>query len=72
MENSELDKEEPANHEQMWAGVRMLLGFGQMMGAVTGAYFLVMTGLNELTLGAVLVTCTLTTISVLLFGRRKG
>lgn len=35
-------------------------------------YLLLQTGINELSLGSVVLTCLLTTISVCLFGGRKN
>jgi hypothetical protein len=60
------------DRNKAWALVRFLLGLAQMMGAVMGAYLLVTTGMNELSLGIVLSTCVCTTISVFLFGDWRG
>ena len=43
-----------------------------MMGAVMSFYLLLQTGVNALSLGAVVVTCLLTTTSVLLFRSPGG
>ena len=65
--------DDPRNpKEKAWAVVRMILGLAQMMGAVGSFYLLVQTGMSVLSLGAVAATCLLTTMSVLLFGRRHG
>lgn len=61
----------PTRQEGAWAAVRLVLGVGQMSGAVVSLYLLVQTGLGELSLGAVAATCLLTTVSVLLFGGQK-
>jgi hypothetical protein len=60
----------PTSRERLWAVVRITLGQFQMAGAVVSAYLLLRTGLNELSLGAVVFTCLCTTVSVLLFGGR--
>jgi hypothetical protein len=62
---------EPTGRENGWAAVRMALGMAQMMGAVIAFYLLLATGMNDLSLGAVAVTCFFTTVSVMLLGRRK-
>jgi hypothetical protein len=54
--------------ERRWALVRILLGQAQMMGAVVAAYLLILTGMNDWSLGA--VTALLTTVSLLLFRKR--
>ena len=63
--------EKPTPKELAWAIVRLVLGLGQMTGAVVALMLLVQTGVNSLSFGAVILTCLLTTTSVLLFGRRK-
>jgi len=69
-EDEEPDSDRPTSKEKAWAVVRMVLGLGQMMGAVVAFYLLLQTGVNALSLGAVVVTCLLTTTSVLLFRSR--
>lgn len=64
------DRDQPTSKEKAWAVVRMVLGLAQMMGAVVSFYLLAQTGMNAFSLGAVVVTCLLTTISVLLFRGR--
>ena len=54
-----------------WVLVRLTLGAAQMAGATTALLLLVQTGVNAWSLGAVVVTCALTTTSVLLFGSRR-
>jgi hypothetical protein len=61
-----------ATRAKRWAVVRLLLGQAQMIGAVAAAYLLIQTGMNELSLGAVVFTCACTTVSVLLFGGRRS
>ena len=65
------DDGSPTIRERAWAIVRIILGLGQMMGAVVSVYFLIETGVNALSLGAVAGTCVLTVTSRLLFGRKK-
>ena len=56
-----------------WALLRFGLGIAQMAAAVTALLLLVQMGIGPRSLGAVVVTCALTTLSVLLFGaRRRG
>jgi hypothetical protein len=72
-----MDQQEEEDHDRRrrevrWAIVRLVLGQAQMIGAVVSAYLLISTGMNEVSLGAVVVTCLCTTVSVLLFGRRSA
>jgi hypothetical protein len=55
---------------KVWAIVRIVLGIAQIFGATFSFTLLIQTGVNPLSLGAVIVTGLLTTISVLLFGKR--
>jgi hypothetical protein len=73
MERSMTDHEsEPVTGKQRaWAVVRVILGLLQMMGAVVSAYLLLQTGVNPLSLAAVVLTCFFTSVSVLLFGSAK-
>jgi hypothetical protein len=57
--------------EKAWALVRLLLGTAQMTGATAALYLLLATGLNEITMGTLLLTCVCTSVSVFLFGGRK-
>jgi hypothetical protein len=50
--------------------VRFVLGIAQMTSAVAAFLLLAQAGLSEGTFALVLLTCLLTTVSVLLFGRR--
>jgi len=50
--------------------VRLVLGFAQMGGATFSAVLLLQTGMNPVSLGAVVITCALTGLSVILFGNR--
>ena len=53
--------------------MRFALGMGQMAAAVVAAVLLLRTGVSAAALGAVVVTCTLSTLSVMLFGsHRRG
>jgi hypothetical protein len=73
-ERVEPDEDAPTSKEKAWAVLQLILGQAQVMGAVVAIYLLVETGVNALSLGATVVTCLLTTTSVLLFGgrNRKG
>ncbi len=54
-----------------WNVLRLVLGFAQMAGAVFAATLIVITGgVSRLSLTAVVTTCALTSVSVLLFGSR--
>jgi arsenate reductase (thioredoxin) len=55
-----------------WAMVRLGLGLIQIMGATMATILLAQTGVNELSLGAVVVTSIATCLSVFLFGDRPG
>lgn len=59
------------NREQVLAIVRMILGTVQVMGATTGVILLVRTGVNELSVGAVVVTGVFALTSILLFRNRE-
>ncbi len=60
-----------AARERWWALARIALGLAQMTGATAALLLLVQTGVNARSLGAVVITCALTTTSVLLFGSRR-
>ena len=66
------DDGSPTIRERAWAVVRILLGLGQMSGAIVSFCLLIEIGINELSLGMVVATCLLTCVSVLLFGRKKA
>ncbi len=53
---------------RLWAAVRFALGMAQMAGATVAAVMLVSTGVTVASLSLAVVTCVLTTLSVLLFG----
>lgn len=57
--------------DERWAAVRLLLGVGQMTGAVAAGLVLVQFGVTALSLGLTLTTAALTSVSVLLFGSRR-
>jgi hypothetical protein len=61
---------EPTPKQRMWALFRLTLGLAQMIGVGVSLCLLCELGMNDLSLGAVVVTCGLTVISVLLFGGR--
>ena len=63
---------EPSRPETRWAIVRLFLGQAQMIGAVMSFILLIQLGINEWSLGAVVLTCLCTTVSVLLFGGRRS
>jgi hypothetical protein len=54
-----------------WGLVRLALGVLQVCGAALSLALLVQTGITPLSLGAAVSTSLLTTISILLFGRRR-
>lgn len=56
-------------HHGRWGRLRFLLGMAQMAGAVIAVTLLVEVGVTALSLTAVALTCALTTVSLLLFGR---
>ena len=60
-----------AARERRWVIVRLALGTAQVMGATAALFLLVQTGVSSLSVGAAVITCVLTTISVLLFGSRR-
>jgi hypothetical protein len=72
MDQGQGEDREGRQREVRWAIVRLVLGQAQMIGAVVSAYLLIRTGMNEFSLGAVVVTCLCTTVSILLFGRRNA
>ena len=53
-----------------WTLLRLALGMGQMGCAATSGVLLLATGISRVALGAVVLTCALTTLSVVLFGSR--
>lgn len=62
----------PANLSvRQWAVIRLALGFLQIAGATASLTLLLSTGLNEVSLMAVVATGLMTTVSVLLFGGRR-
>ncbi len=72
MESPDPAGKRPTSTERRWAVVRLALGQAQMIGALVSAYFLITTGVNEWSLGGAVLTCALTTVSVLLFGAGRG
>lgn len=58
--------------DRRWAVLRLALGTAQIVGATSALLLLIQTGLNPWSLGAAVIACTLTTISVLLFGGRRS
>ena len=54
-----------------WVILRGALGVGQMIGTTITLVTLVRDGVTAPALGATVVTCLLTSISVLLFGRKR-
>ena len=61
-------EERGARARGRWAIVRLVLGVAQMAGAVTALVLLATTGITRATAETIVVTCALTTASVLLFG----
>jgi hypothetical protein len=62
----------PTTAERLWALLRLVLGIGQVTGAVFSFYLLLVTGVNERVVGFVIATCLLTATSILLFGGKKS
>ena len=56
------------DNARRWAVVRGALGFAQMFAAVVALVLIWETGFSPRALTAVVVACTLTTVSVMLFG----
>ena len=54
-----------------WETIRFALGMVQMAAATVAVVILVRTGVSKWSLLAAVVTCALTTVSVLLFGGRR-
>lgn len=52
--------------------LRILLGIAQMAGVVCTVTLLIRSGVNTVSLISAMVTCLLTTISVLLFGSHRS
>ena len=61
----------PSQGEKWWAVVRLVLGLLQVIGATVSVSMLIQLGVTAESLSAVALTCLLTTISVIIFGRRK-
>ena len=57
--------------EKRWAILRVALGLIQMFGASLSVVLLLKTGISQVSLFAVALTCLCTTVSVLLFGSRR-
>ena len=55
-----------------WKTVRFALGMAQMATATVAVVLLLRTGVSKWSLLAAVSTCVCTTISVLLFGARRG
>jgi hypothetical protein len=58
--------------ERRWALLRVVLGCAQMFGAAFSVVLVLETGVSPVSLTSVAITCSLTSLSVLLFGRRRG
>lgn len=54
-----------------WAWLRLVLGFAQMAMVAFSAALRIFSGVNRISLAAAVVTCLLTTMSVLLFGSQQ-
>ena len=66
-------KQTAADRRQKWRDVlRFVLGMLQMFGAVVSLVLLAQTGISTATLTSVILTGVTTTISVLLFGGKRG
>ena len=64
-------RQQPSVMHQRWLLVRFILGLLQMLGVVISLFLLLETGVSALALGAVVLTCVCTTVSVLLFGSHR-
>ena len=64
--------EHQPRHSAKWDRIRFALGMGQMAAAVVAAVLLIDLGVRPISLVAVMATCMLSAISVLLFGRPRG
>ena len=66
----------PLSHSDVnrrrWSQVRFALGMSQMAAAVVSFVLLLRIGVTRASLSAVVVASTLSMISVMLFGRRRG
>jgi hypothetical protein len=51
--------------------LRVLLGIFQMAGVICTITLLIQTGINPISLGSAIVTCSLTSVSVLVFGSHR-
>ena len=59
------------SHSHVWKQrLRFALGMLQMFGVVFTLVVIVETGLNKVSLAATVLTCGVTSLSVVLFGRR--
>lgn len=61
----------PAALTRRWAIVRLTLGVAQMTAAAFALGLLAAEGVSARALAAAVTACTITTLSVLLFGRRS-
>ena len=55
-----------------WGRLRLVLGMAQMGAAVTAVVLLWQIGVTAVSLGLVVVASSLTSLSVMLFGSRRG
>lgn len=60
----------PDERKKRWATVRFGLGLAQMSGALLSLSLLLQTGLNEVSMTAVVLTTSCTAVSLMLFGGR--
>lgn len=61
------------SHESLrWGRIRFVLGMAQMAAAVFAVVLLVTVGVTPLSLTAVVVASSLTSVSVMLFGGRRS
>lgn len=61
----------PSPESAWWGRVRFVLGMAQMAAAVVAVVLLFGGGVTRISLTAVLVASSLTSVSVMLFGRRR-
>lgn len=62
----------PGVVDKRWAGLRLALGIAQMSAAAFALGLLASEGVTARALAAAVIACTLTTVSVLLFGSRRS
>ena len=57
-------------HTHKWVTIRLSLGLLQITGVLVSLFCLSYYGITALALGSVVITCLLTSVSVMIFGDR--